>query len=86
MLSLFLLSTFIYAQENKINGKVIDATSKLPLTGVSISIKNSTTGTSTDADGNFSLEAPNNSKILVTFVGYEAVEINASQKKLCYST
>ena len=50
--------------------------------GVSISIKNSNVGTSTDADGNFSLDAPKNSKILATFVGYHSIEINASQKNI----
>ncbi len=76
----FFISPFIFAQSGKIQGKVIDAASKLPLTGVTVSIKNSTVGTSTDADGNFTLEVPQNSKILATIVGYESVEINASQK------
>lgn len=79
-LILFFITPFIYAQSNKIQGKVIDAANKSPLAGVSISIKNSNAGTSTDADGNFSIDAPKNSKILASFVGYQSIEINASQK------
>jgi TonB-linked SusC/RagA family outer membrane protein len=77
---LFLIAPITYAQSTKIQGKVIDAATKGPLSGVTISVKNSETATSTDADGNFTLNAPQSSKILITFVGYEAVEINSSQK------
>ncbi len=72
----------IYAQSYKIQGKVIDAGTKSPLAGVSISVKNSDIGTTTNADGHFSLVAPGNSKILATFVGYVPAEINASQKNI----
>src|SRR5665213_1874019 len=75
-----LFSSLIFAQTKKIEGKVIDATNKTPLNGVSIAIKNSSIGTSTNRDGNFSLDVPSNSKILVTFVGYQSIELNASQK------
>ena len=75
-----IFSTFIFAQSRKIEGKVIDNVTKAPLEGVSVTIKNSNTGTLTNADGNFSLEAPGNSKIVVTFIGYQPIEINAFQK------
>ncbi|MGH2564747.1 MAG: carboxypeptidase-like regulatory domain-containing protein, partial [Ginsengibacter sp.] len=76
------LSTFIYAQTNKVQGKIIDAVTKASLAGVSVTVKNSDIGTSTDVDGNFTLEVPKNSKILATFVGYHETEMNASQKDL----
>jgi len=71
-----------FAQSYKIEGKVIDADTKSPLSGVSISVKNSEVGTITDANGNFSLNAPKDSKILVSFVGYNGAEINSSQKNV----
>lgn len=67
----------LYAQDINIQGKVIDATTKTPLAGVSISIKNSSIGTSSDADGNFSLTAPKNARIVATFVGFQPLEINS---------
>ncbi|MDP4284930.1 MAG: SusC/RagA family TonB-linked outer membrane protein [Bacteroidota bacterium] len=70
------------AQSNTIQGKVIDASTKSPLAGVSITIKNSNVGTTTDANGNFSLNVPNNSRIVATFVGYDPVEINSSQRNI----
>ena len=72
----FSVST-LYAQDINIQGKVIDATTKMPLAGVSISIKNSSIGTSSDADGNFSLAAPKNARIVATFVGFQPLEINS---------
>ncbi|MEO7048789.1 MAG: carboxypeptidase-like regulatory domain-containing protein, partial [Ferruginibacter sp.] len=77
-----IFSTAIFAQSNKIEGKVIDADTRSPLSGVSISVKNSEVGTITDANGNFSLNAPKDSKILVSFVGYNSAEINSSQKNV----
>src|SRR5664279_730908 len=79
---MFLITLITYAQSTKIQGKVIDAATKAPLSGVSISIKNSTVGTSTDADGNFSLEVPKNGKILASIVGYQPTEINVSQSNI----
>ncbi|MDQ6845746.1 MAG: SusC/RagA family TonB-linked outer membrane protein [Bacteroidota bacterium] len=75
----FLLSSnFLFAQ-NKIEGRVLDSETQSPLEGVSISLKNSSKGTSTNSNGEFILEAPKNSKLMVSFVGYEPKEITTSQ-------
>ena len=53
---LFLVTSLItIAQNGKIEGKITDAKTGLPLTGVSISIKNSTKGTSSDLEGRYIL-------------------------------
>ncbi len=46
--------------------------------GASVVIKGSTTGTTTNADGKFTLAAPGNATLVVTFIGYirEEVAIN----------
>ncbi len=77
---LFFIAPFVYSQNTQVEGKIIDATSKLPLAGVSVSVKNSKAGTSSDANGNFSIGAPKDARIVVSFVGYQAIEIPASQK------
>ena len=78
-LPLIFLSNFIFAQGDILEGQVIDAATKNPLDGVSISIKNSNIGTSTNKNGRFKLEAPKNSKIILSFVGYDPKEINAGE-------
>ncbi|MEB2777413.1 SusC/RagA family TonB-linked outer membrane protein [Algoriphagus sp. D3-2-R+10] len=51
------------------------------LPGVNILVKGTTYGTITDLDGNFSLEVPDDSSILVvSYVGYTAVEVDISSK------
>jgi outer membrane receptor for ferrienterochelin and colicin len=48
-------SPALFGQIGKIEGKVTDAKTGLPLTGVSVSIKNSTKGTSSDLEGRYIL-------------------------------
>jgi TonB-linked SusC/RagA family outer membrane protein len=68
---------------NKINaapitvkGKVIDKVTGETLIGVSIKVKNSGTGTVTDANGNFTLSSiPDNSTLVVSYIGYETAEV-----------
>ncbi len=54
-LSFLVTSLVATAQNGKIEGKITDAKTGLPLTGVSISIKNSTKGTSSDLEGRYIL-------------------------------
>ena len=69
MAVLLLTSTAIFAQ-TKLSGKVVDETNQ-PLPGASVVVEGTTTGTSTDFDGNFSFEVSNSSgAVIVSFVGY----------------
>lgn len=70
MAVLLLTSTAIFAQ-TKLSGKVVDETNQ-PLPGASVVVEGTTTGTSTDFDGNFSFEVSNsNGAVIVSFVGYQ---------------
>ena len=63
------LST-LSAQDRMILGKVLDGLQE-PLIGVSIRIEGSTTGDTTDADGNFKLRVPQEeTTLIVSYVGY----------------
>lgn len=65
----------IFAQGRQVSGTVSDGTgSGLP--GVTVLHKNSTTGTITDENGNFSINVANNETVLVfSYVGFTTVEI-----------
>jgi hypothetical protein len=57
--------------------------SNQPLPGVNIGVKGTTTGTVTDYNGNFILEAPVNSQTLViSYIGYETIEVPVSSSVL----
>lgn len=63
-------------QEKEITGKVTDS-GGFPLPGVSIVVKGTTTGTVTDANGNFALSVPASVQTLrFSFVGMITQEIN----------
>ena len=61
-----------------VNGNVKD-TNEENLVGVSIQLKGSTSGTVTDIDGNFSIEIPDNSGVLIfSYTGYQITEVEVS--------
>lgn len=71
------------AQSNiTIHGKITSFQDNTPLAGVSISVKGSTTGTITDADGNFELSVPATSTIVISYVGYESQEIQVDGRSV----
>jgi len=72
LLFIVLLSGFgAFAQTQKITGVIKDAESGDPLPFIIVAVKGTTNGTSTDVNGNFSLEGLSASDTLVfSYVGY----------------
>ncbi len=76
ILSFIFLSLAATAQQVtfSVSGKIIDAVTKLPLQAASVFAQNTTIGTATAAEGNFSLRLPAGGyDIAITFTGYETV-------------
>lgn len=67
-----------------VTGKVTDETNA-PLTGVSVQVKNSTKGTSTNAEGDYSINAPHGATLIFSFIGYTTVEKKVSGNSLSVS-
>lgn len=59
------------------NGKVVDANGEAVIGASVVQKGNPSNGTTTDADGAFSLNVPRGSKLLVSFIGYASQEVNA---------
>jgi len=79
MLVLLLSSAFIYAQK-KVSGTVSDK-SGVPLAGASVIVKGTSNGTSTDFDGNYSLNVQEDSDVLViSYIGFKSVEITVGNQ------
>ena len=57
----------------QISGKVLD-NNGLPVTGATVVVKNTTNGTSTGVDGDFTLSASPDDVIVVSFIGYTEQE------------
>lgn len=62
-----------------ITGRVVNDQGQ-PLSGASIVVKGKSRGTSTDADGRFSLEAQSGETLVVSYVGFEPQEIAVGNK------
>ena len=75
---LLIASAGFAAGQKSISGLVSDE-SRVPIPGVSIIVKGTTTGTVTDLDGKFSLMIPATAKTLVfSFIGMKPVEVQVA--------
>lgn len=73
---LFLTLSAGYAQQREVSGKVTDETTGDPIPGVNVIVQGTTVGTVTDVDGNFNVEVPEGSNILLfSFVGLVTQEV-----------
>jgi len=68
-----------------ITGTVTDA-NKQPLAGVNILVRGSTNGTTSDADGSFSINAETNDLLVFSFIGYASQEILVSNQQRINAT
>ncbi|MES2276464.1 MAG: SusC/RagA family TonB-linked outer membrane protein [Bacteroidota bacterium] len=73
-----------YAQAQAVTGKVSSAEDGYPLPGVTVKIKGTSTGTQTDASGNYTIKATNGQVVVFSFVGVTPQEfiITATNRNL----
>lgn len=67
--------------EVDISGKIIDENGE-GLPGASVVVKGTSTGTTTDLEGNFKLVVPDGSTIVISFVGYQTQEIEVGNQRV----
>lgn len=77
LLSFLLGMQCMVAQQIKVAGVVISEDDGEPVIGASIIVKGTTTGTITDIDGKFVLNAEKNAKLVVSYVGLKTLETTA---------
>ncbi|BDC98262.1 TonB-dependent receptor [Persicobacter psychrovividus] len=77
LLSLMLLFTAftVFAQGKVVSGTVTAEESGEPIPGVNVLIKGTASGTITDIDGNYSINASGNDVIIFTFIGLATEEV-----------
>lgn len=87
LLSAFLVFALVFvvqsasAQDKTVTGKVTDSKDGSPVVGASVQPKGSRTGTSTRADGTFSINVgPNVTKLVITSIGFDAQEVSIEGK------
>ncbi|MCX6214122.1 SusC/RagA family TonB-linked outer membrane protein [Spirosoma sp.] len=66
----FLISHTALAQDRRITGRVIAGKDQQPIPGVTILVRNTQLGTTTDANGSFTLNVPANSTLVFSAIGF----------------
>lgn len=69
------LSLSAFAQQRTVTGRVTGGTDNQPLPGVSVLVKGTNVGATTDAAGNYSLSAAPGATLVFSYVGYTPQEI-----------
>ena len=70
----------MHAQDNiRLEGRVLDGSTGEPVIGASVLVKDTTTGTVTDLDGHFTFSVPAGSVLVVSSIGYESHEWQATK-------
>jgi iron complex outermembrane receptor protein len=77
----FLCVGVAVAQEKTVRGTVTDGATGDPLPGANVSIKGTTTGTTTDMEGAYEITVPGSDAVLVfSFVGYQRREVQVGDR------
>lgn len=68
--------------QNPVRGKVQDAATKEPIAGATIRVVGKTLATSSDAEGNFQIDAALNDVLEITYVGFSKQSVNVTSTSL----
>ena len=77
---LLLLVFRVSAQDRMISGKVTSSEDGSSLPGVSVSVKGTSKGTTTNADGSYKINVSGSPTLVFTFVGYTKSEVSAGAR------
>ncbi|MBS1917826.1 MAG: SusC/RagA family TonB-linked outer membrane protein [Bacteroidetes bacterium] len=75
------LSSALAVQDIRITGKITGENGE-PLSGVSISVKGTSTGTSTDNNGSFTLTVPEKGTLVISYIGYQTQEVKINSQSV----
>ena len=81
---MLLLTVSVYANptaDNSVVGKVTSASDGEPLIGVSVLIKGVNKGTTTDVNGNYSINVSPNQTLAFSYLGYRTKEVKVGNRK-----
>ena len=67
----------LFAQNRTVTGTVT-AANNTPIPGATVTIKSTTQATTTDANGKFSINVPDNAVLIVSIIGYKTQNVNTT--------
>ncbi len=72
-------ASFAMAQNQQVSGTVKDSGGN-PIVGATVSLENTTVGTTTSTSGEFRIAAPSNGTLVVSFIGYKDAKVAIAGK------
>jgi len=76
------IANYLFAQNVTVSGTVVEKGNGLPIPSVSIIVKGTKVGASTDVDGKYTLNVPSNGILTFSFIGFKTVEIPVNGRKI----
>src|SRR5689334_21314553 len=70
----WLVAFSLHAQQRTVTGKVTDSSDGSPLPGVSILVKGTNNGTTSDVNGTYSISVDADATLVFSFIGFESQE------------
>lgn len=81
-LLILMYSFAVFAQGIQVKGVVTSADDGQPIPGVSVVVKGTTNGTTTDIDGNYTVNAPGHAILVFSFVGMTSQEVQVNMQSV----
>lgn len=78
----FLATSILFAQEQKVSGRITSEDTKEPLPGVNVLIKGTYNGTITNSEGNFVLNVLSGSTLVISSIGYVTTEVSVGAETM----
>lgn len=79
---LALAASVAFAQNITVTGTVSDASNNEPVAFASIQLKGTMTGSTTDADGHYSISVPSDGSLIFSSIGYKTIEVSVAGKSV----
>lgn len=70
----------VFAQDKTVSGKVTSADDGSALPGVSVTVKGTTKGTTTNADGAYTISVPGNATLTFSFIGFVTQQVPVNNR------
>jgi TonB-dependent SusC/RagA subfamily outer membrane receptor len=80
LMALHLCSTSAFAQNKRATGRIVDEATGEAVAGATVKVKGGKAAVTTDANGNFTIEAPENSTLEISSIGYASQDVKPAQQ------
>lgn len=78
LLAVLLLTTHVLWAQVQVTGRVTEEQTGAPVVGATVTIKNTSTVAVTNTEGAFTINAPQNATLVISYVGFRTVEVQAT--------